>query len=100
MEAMNMATKKVRTGTNYIYYPVLMDRIHDLGHGVMPGSIVKVIQPYGCPKNGTMGQCYIGTADEGKFLGMVCCNSLYPMSDAKLVADAIRADIAKKEARS
>jgi hypothetical protein len=94
-----MATKRVRTGTKYIYYPVLLDRV-DGRTGLVPGTIVKVIQPYGCPKNGTMGHTYVGDAETGKFIGLVCCNSLYPMSDAQLVADAIKADLAKMEARS
>lgn len=39
------------------------------------GTLVRKVQPRGCPKNGTMGQCYIESM-EGEFLGMVDERSL------------------------
>jgi hypothetical protein len=73
-----MKMKRVVTGGLYYFYPVMLDQFHPTqkNTGLRVGERVKVIQPYGCPKNGTMGQCYIGKADTGEFIGMVCCNSL------------------------
>lgn len=28
-----------------------------------PGTIVRKVQPFGCPRNGTMGHCYVVPAD-------------------------------------
>ncbi len=40
------------------------------------GQEVFKTQPYGCPKNGTMGHCYVADAETGRFLGLVLENSL------------------------
>ena len=51
------------------------DRFHGYPHTPANGTIVHKTQPYGCPKNGTMGQVYImDTA--GQFIGMVDQSSL------------------------
>jgi hypothetical protein len=44
----------------------------------MNGTRVVKTQPKGCPKNGTMGHCYVADADSGRFLGLVLLNSLSP----------------------
>jgi len=33
-------------------------------------------QPYGCPKNGTMGHCFVADASTGEFYGLVLLASL------------------------
>ena len=40
------------------------------------GTHVRMVQPYGCPRNRTMGQAYVADADTGAFLGMVAVASL------------------------
>lgn len=30
---------------------------------IQDGAVVIVVQPYGCPKNGTMGHCYVDAGD-------------------------------------
>lgn len=39
-------------------------------------SLVRVCQPHGCPKNGTMGHVYVEDFDSGEFLGLVQISSL------------------------
>jgi len=51
-----------------------MDLIHG-PKGLEAETVVRIVQPYGCPKNGTMGQCYVETLG-GKFIGMVCVSSV------------------------
>lgn len=68
--------KKVRVNSVYRYEPVPMDRISPHLHGrVEKGDQVRVVNMPGCPKANVMGQCYIQNMD-GKFIGMVCTNSL------------------------
>ena len=40
------------------------------------GAVVKKVQPYGCPKNGTMRMCYVERVDTGEFIGLVNLASL------------------------
>jgi hypothetical protein len=68
--------EKARRAKKYRYEPVLFDATRV--DYVIPGQVVIKVQPHGCPRNGTMGMCYVGEADTGKFLGMVCLNSLVP----------------------
>lgn len=37
---------------------------------------VRKVQPYGCPRNGTMGHCYVERVDTGQFIGLVLETSL------------------------
>lgn len=83
---------KVRANTTYIFYPNALDRC-DARTSLMAGDIVKVVNLPGCPKANTMGHAHVTL--EGRFVGMVSTGSLYPLSDAKIVVDAIKADIAK-----
>ena len=66
---------KVRTGSKYTFNASAWDIIDRQKYTPEDGTIVRVCQPFGCPKNNTMGQCYIETL-EGEFLGMVSTNSL------------------------
>jgi hypothetical protein len=40
------------------------------------GREVQMIQPWGCPRNGTMGMVYVQLAEEGEFIGLVSKASL------------------------
>ena len=53
-------------------------------HGYLPkdGSIVvKAKPPGGCPKNGTMGHCYIADGTTGRFICLVDQRSLKPLKN-------------------
>jgi hypothetical protein len=74
-------TTKIRTGrtprkTVYRYDPVLFDMISKRSVPIPDGARLVKMQPFGCPKNGTMGMCYVEDADNGEFYGLVCLNSL------------------------
>jgi len=71
-----MQKLRIVKGRTYKYVPVFMDKWSDNAGHVPSGTLVKVIQPYGCPKNGTMGMCYVDNADTGEFIGLICINSL------------------------
>lgn len=71
--------EKAKRSKVYRYQPVPFDRINPpAGRAINPGELVVKVQPHGCPKNGTMGMCYIGNKNTGEFIGMVCVNSLVP----------------------
>jgi len=65
---------RVRVKSIYVYDPVPLDLI-DGRTEAKKGDIVRVINKHGAPKANTMNHCYIETI-EGKFLGLVCCDSL------------------------
>ena len=69
---------KVRVNSLYTYNPVLLDMI-DGRTGLQKGALVRVIKVPGCPPANTMGHCYVGDSKTGKFIGMVCTNSLTPV---------------------
>jgi hypothetical protein len=73
-----MANRKVRVNSIYSYNPVLFDILNPPANGLGAGAIVRVINVYGAPKANTMGMCYVGDVATGKFIGMVCTNSLTP----------------------
>ncbi len=70
--------RSTRNGTTYTFQPVGIDA-YDSGAiwrgRVEPGAEVRVMQPYGCPRNGTMAHCYIESMD-GEFIGLVLEASL------------------------
>lgn len=77
--------RRVRTGARYIYDPVMLDQLHE-PYGVSTGdlsrgAIVRVVALPGCPKPNTMGHAHITV--NGVFAGLVCTNSLVPLSEAK-----------------
>jgi hypothetical protein len=61
--------------TEFIFEPVGMDR-WDLRAPVEVGQRVVKVQPPGCPRNGTMGHCFVADAESGAFLGLVLVRSL------------------------
>jgi hypothetical protein len=70
-----MTYNRVRVGSLYRFHPVLIDsRI-----GLDAGTIVRVINLYGCPPANMMGQCYIEHLG-GEFIQMVCVNSLQKLT--------------------
>lgn len=77
---------RVRTGSLYMLRPVGCDAT-DNRVTQWSDYIVKVVQPYGCPKNGTMGHCFVETRT-GEFIGLVLVNSLQPLD--KNTRNAIR----------
>lgn len=70
-----MATNRVRVGSLYEYNPVLLDVV-DGRTGLQKGAVVRVVNLPGAPKANVMGHCYVADPNTGKFIGMVCTNSL------------------------
>jgi hypothetical protein len=62
--------------TTYIFTPVGMDRFSPHAGTPAAGTRVVKTQPAGCPRNGTMGHCYVADAETGDFYGLVLVNSL------------------------
>jgi hypothetical protein len=61
--------------TVFSYEPVGLD-LWDARHDLPRGTRVYKTQPHGCPRNGTMGHCYVSRLDDGRFVGLVLENSL------------------------
>lgn len=61
----------------YEYRPVGWDAF-DPRTSLQPGDRVIKTQPAGCPRNGTMGHCFVADAETGQFIGLVLVNSLRP----------------------
>lgn len=77
--------RKVRAGSKYVYSPVLIDKI-DGRTGLVEGDVVQVVNLRGCPPANTMGHCHVNAVasvhcENGKFAGLVCCNSLVPLKE-------------------
>lgn len=51
------------------------------------GVEVQKVQPFGCPRNGTMRMCYVQVAETGEFIGMVNEASLRRTSKTAPVRD-------------
>ena len=62
----------------YIYEPVGLDIWDRRANQPEPGTRVVKTQPHGCPRNGTMGHCFVADAATGAFYGLVLVNSLKP----------------------
>lgn len=60
----------------YTFKPVGCDIWDRRANQPEPGTIVRKCQPHGCPRNGTMGHCYVEDAETGAFYGLVLLNSL------------------------
>lgn len=73
---------KIRTGKLYTFNANGWDRFDRRPYMPSDGATVRAIKsPPGCPPAGTMNHCYIATPD-GRFIGLVSCASLYPLSAA------------------
>lgn len=69
-----------RTGSMRRYVPVGLDLWQAAERECFrSGELVTVVQPgYGCPRNGTMGHCFVESATSGPRLVLV--NSLQPIT--------------------
>ena len=65
-----------RRETVYTFAPVGLDVWDRRAHQPEPGTRVVKTQPFGCPRNGTMGHTYVKDADTGAFYGLVLLASL------------------------
>jgi hypothetical protein len=60
----------------YTFEPVGYDLFSPTGYAPKAGTVVVKTQPHGCPRNGTMGHCYVKDAETDEFYGLVLVNSL------------------------
>ncbi len=75
-----MTRKKTpQVNSRWVYYPTPFDRIF-APYAPEPGTIVKVVQPPSCPKNGTMDSVYIADAETSDLIGLVQIDSLKKVS--------------------
>lgn len=65
----------------YRFVPVGVDIWDRREHQPLAGTLVVKTQPHGCPRNGTMGHCYVADADTGEFYGLVLEGSLVRYRD-------------------
>lgn len=73
---MSVYQKPKATGRVFKFEPVGWDVFDARPNQPAPGTLVRKTQPAGCPKNGTMGHCYVEDAETGAFYGLVLVNSL------------------------
>lgn len=62
--------------TVYTFRPVGWDVFDRRANQPEPGTRVIKVQPHGCPRNGTMGHCFVADAASGAFYGLVLIKSL------------------------
>lgn len=62
--------------TRFVFQPVGFDVFDRRPSQPQPGTVVVKVQPAQCPRNGTMGHCYVEDAETGEFYGLVLLNSL------------------------
>ena len=67
---------KVKNPTKYVFKAVGYDIFDKRSNTPADGTIVIKTSPPGCPKNGTMGHCFVADATTGKFIGLVLLASL------------------------
>ena len=80
---------RVRAGRIYRYNPVLLD-IVDGWTNLREGDLVRVVNLPGCPKANVMNHCHVADPQTDRFIGLVCCNSLVPITNDDLaLGDAI-----------
>ena len=60
----------------FTYEPVGHDLFSPTSGAPAAGTVVVKTQPFGCPRNGTMGHCYVEDGETGEFYGLVLVNSL------------------------
>ncbi|MGH2854175.1 MAG: hypothetical protein ACRDLF_08290 [Solirubrobacteraceae bacterium] len=51
------------------------------------GEPVQKVQPFGTPRNGVMGMCFVQHATTGEFIGQVCEGSLNPTGQRRVPRD-------------
>ncbi len=67
--------RKAATATRYTFTATGADLYDRQPYTPVDGTVVIKAQPRGCPRNGTMGQCYIADLT-GRVIGMVDTRSL------------------------
>tara|TARA_Y100000034_G_scaffold102446_1_gene127318 strand:+ start:3589 stop:3831 length:243 start_codon:yes stop_codon:yes gene_type:complete len=75
-----MKEKNEMSNKEYIYHPIGID-FFDPKVPIEDGRVVVKVQPYGCPKNGTLGHCYIGDPDTKEMIGLVLEKSLTELTE-------------------
>lgn len=75
-----------KTEAVFAFQPVGLDAWDRKPHQPEPGALVVKTQPYGCPKNGTMGFTYVKDAETEKFYGLVLLASLIKVGRKKVGA--------------
>jgi hypothetical protein len=60
----------------FTFQPVGFDIFDRRENQPEPGTLVVKTQPAGCPRNGTMGHCFVADAETGAFYGLVLTASL------------------------
>lgn len=73
---MSVYAKPKAKGRKFTYNPVGIDLFDPNRLAPETGTIVRKTQPFGCPRNGTMGHTYIEDAETGEFYGLVLLVSL------------------------
>jgi hypothetical protein len=67
---------KLVEGKIYKFEAASMDIMDRRAHTPENGTLVKLTQPHGCPKNGTNNHCFVEDAQSGEFIGLVSIQSL------------------------
>jgi hypothetical protein len=75
-----------KTEAVFEFHPVGVDLWDRRSHQPEPGARVVKTQPYGCPRNGTMGHCYVKDAETGVFHGLVLLSSLVAAGRQKVAS--------------
>lgn len=73
---MSRYEKAKATGRVYVFEPIGLDVFDRRANQPEAGTRVRLTQPAGCPRNGTMGHVYVEDADTGAFYGLVLKASL------------------------
>lgn len=73
---MSKYVKPRARGAVFVFEPVGLDVWDRRRYQPEPGARVRKTQPAGCPRNGTMGHCFVEDADTGSFYGLVMVASL------------------------
>lgn len=72
---------RVRVNSLYRFDPCIIDIAHP-PYNVSRGDIVRVKNLPGAPPANTMNHCHVVNPYTGEFMGLVCCASLEPASEA------------------
>ena len=76
-------TNKPRWPARFVFQPAGIDSWRPTANQPAAGAIVIKVQPFGCPRNGTMGHCYVRPVDDATARNcLVLLNSLTPVKGA------------------
>lgn len=73
---------KVRVGSTYRFEANGSDIFDRRDYTPADGTIVKVVNRFGCPKANTMGHCYVDGIDGTRY-GLVSASSLTPFKSPR-----------------